>query len=56
MVKDQLRKFVNENPKLVTMKSSGDGLFVLKYTRRVFFDSLWNDFLEECRGTIIDEK
>lgn len=54
MFKDQLREFVNTNPKLVTMKPAGDSLFVLKYTRRVFFDSLWNDFLEECRGTVID--
>jgi len=31
------------------------GLFVLKYSRRVFYDNLWNDMLEECRGTIVDE-
>lgn len=56
MNKDELKAFVAENPKLVTMKESTNypGLFVLKYTRRVFFDALWNDFLEECRGTVID--
>jgi len=56
MNKDQLKEFVTNNPKLVTMKESVSypGLFVLKYTRRVFFDGLWNDFLEECRGTVID--
>jgi hypothetical protein len=27
---------------------------VLKYKKAVFFDNLWNDFLEECRGTIVD--
>jgi hypothetical protein len=21
----------------------------------VFYDNLWNDYLEECRGTIVDE-
>jgi hypothetical protein len=31
------------------------GLFVLKYKRVVFFDSLWNDYLEECRGAVVDK-
>lgn len=57
MNKDELKKFVEDNPKLVTMKESKTypGLFVLKYTRRVFYDGLWNDFLEECRGTVVDK-
>ena len=46
MFKEKLKQFVLDNPKLVSMKPAGDGLFVLKYTRRVFFDNLWNDFLE----------
>jgi hypothetical protein len=54
MFKDELKKFVLENPKLVNMRSAGEGIFVLKYSRRVFYDNLWNDFLEECRGTIVD--
>ena len=54
MNKDELKKFVEENPKLVTMRPAGDGIFVLKYSKRVFYDNLWNDFLEECRGTIVD--
>lgn len=56
MNKDELKKFVQENPKLVTMKESTNypGLFVLKYSRAVFYKGLWNDFLEECRGTVID--
>jgi hypothetical protein len=37
------------------MKPAGDGLFVLKYTRKVFYDNLWNDFIAECRGTIVDK-
>jgi hypothetical protein len=36
------------------MKPAGDGIFVLKYKKAVFYDNLWNDFLEECRGTIVD--
>lgn len=55
MNKEDLKKFVLENPSLVSMKPAGDGLFVLKYKKKVFFDNLWNEFLEECRGTIVDE-
>lgn len=55
MNKEALKKFIDENPKLVSMKeTSKPGLFVLKYKRKVFYDSLWNDLLEECRGTIVD--
>lgn len=54
MFKENLMNFVSENPQLVTMKPAGDNLYVLKYTRRVFYNNLWNDFLEECRGTIVD--
>ena len=55
MNKEDLKKYVLENPSLVSMKPAGDGLFVLKYKKKVFFDNLWNDYLEECRGTIVDE-
>lgn len=49
-----LKKFVEENPSLVSMKPAGDGIYVLKYKKRVFFEDLWNEYLEECRGTIVD--
>lgn len=56
MKKEDLKKYVLENPKLVMMKecSNYPGLYVLKYRKCVFFDNLWNDYLEECRGTIVD--
>jgi len=54
MNKDELKEFVLANPRLVSMKPAGDGIYVLKYSKRVFYDDLWNDFLEECRGTIVD--
>lgn len=50
-----LKQFVLANPKLVTMRDAGPGIFVLKYSRRVFYDDLWNAYLEECRGTVIDK-
>lgn len=56
MFQENLKQYVEENPKLVSMReTSYPGLFVLKYKKRVFFDSLWNKYLEECRGTIVDE-
>jgi len=56
MNKESIKQYVLDNPKLVTMRESDShpGLYVLKYKKRVFYDSLWNDFLEECRGTIVD--
>jgi hypothetical protein len=54
MNKDELKAFVLANPRLVSMKPAGDGIYVLKYSKRVFYDNLWNDYLEECRGTIVD--
>ena len=55
MNKDELKEFVLANPKLVSMKPAGDGIYVLKYKKAVFYKNLWNRFLEECRGTIVDE-
>jgi hypothetical protein len=55
MDKLALKKFVEENTKLVSMRSAGEGIFVLKYKKRVFYDGLWNEFIAECRGTIVDE-
>ena len=48
--------FVLANPKLVTRRESElyPGLYVIKYTRKVFYDALWNDILEECRGLVVD--
>jgi hypothetical protein len=54
MNKNELKKFVEDNPKLVSMRSAGDGIYVLKYSKRVFYDDLWSDELEYCRGTIVD--
>jgi hypothetical protein len=55
MFQEKLKQYVSENPKLVSMKPAGDGIFVLKYSKRVFYDNLWDNFLEHCRGTIVDK-
>lgn len=54
MFKDELKTWVTENSKLVSMKPAGDGIFVLKYKKKVFYDGLWNRFVAECRGSIVD--
>ena len=57
MTKEQMKNFVTNNPKLVTMKESKTypGLYVLKYKRCVFYDALWTPELELCRGTVVDK-
>lgn len=58
MKMENLKEFVESNPKLVSRKESKNypGLFVLKYTKRVFFDALWKEskLLEYCRGLVVD--
>lgn len=58
MNKEQLKAFVEDprNKKLITRKESKNypGLFVLKYTRDVFYKSLWTPELELCRGLVLD--
>lgn len=57
VTKQDLQKFIEANPKLVQMRESVryPGLYVIKYRKRVFYDNLWNDILEECRGLVVDE-
>lgn len=54
MKREQFKMFVEQNPNLVSMRPVGEGLYILKYKKKVFFDNLWNEFLEECRGTIVN--
>jgi hypothetical protein len=54
MFKDELKKYV-ESSNLVNMKDCGDGIFVLKYKKKVFYDNLWNEYIAECRGSIVDK-
>lgn len=54
MNKLDLKNFVEQNPHLVSRRLVGNDIYILKYKKRVFFDDLWNEYLEECRGTIVD--
>ena len=53
MFKEKLKKYV-ESSNLVNMKAAGEGIYVLKYKKRVFYDNLWNEYIAECRGSIVD--
>ena len=54
MFQDELKEYVATSG-LVNMKECGDGIFVLKYKKKVFYDNLWNDYIAECRGSIVDK-
>lgn len=54
MFKDDLKKYVAESG-LVNMKPAGDGIYVLKYKKKVFYNNLWDEYIEHCRGTIVDK-
>jgi hypothetical protein len=54
MFKDKLKEYV-ESSNLVNMKEAGEGIYVLKYKKRVFYDNLWNEYIAECRGSIVDK-
>lgn len=51
-----LKKYVEDNPKLVRRRESirYPGLFVIKYTNKVFYDNLWTPELEKLRGLVVD--
>jgi hypothetical protein len=55
MFQEKLKQYVLDNPKSVSMKPAGDGIFVLKYKKSVFYNNTWDDFLEHCRGTVVDK-
>lgn len=52
-----IKSFVENNPKLVKRRQSTryPDLFVIKYTHKVFYESLWTPELEECRGLVVDQ-
>lgn len=55
----ELKHLVENNPKLVSAKRSTryPELRTLKYTRKVFYDTLWtaHPLLVECRGLVVDD-
>ena len=54
MFREKLKQYV-ESSSLVNMRECGDGIYVLKYKKKVFYDNLWNEYIAECRGSIVDQ-
>lgn len=54
---NDLKHFVESNPNLVMRKQSVvyPNLSVLKYKNRCFYDGIWNQYIENCRGLVVDE-
>ena len=57
MFRDELREYVRKNSQSVKMRESAvyPGLYVLKYSKKVFYKNSWDNFLEECRGAVVDQ-
>jgi hypothetical protein len=57
MFRDELREYVRQNSQSVKMRESATypGLYVLKYSKKVFYKNSWDQYLEECRGAVIDQ-
>jgi len=53
MFREKLKQYV-ESSNLVSRRECGDGIYVLKYKKKVFYDNLWNEYIAECRGSIVD--
>ena len=58
MFKDELRQYVQDNPRLVKARASEryPNLSVLKYSKQVFYKNSWDQYLEECRGAVVDNE
>jgi len=54
MFQEKLKEYVATSG-LVNMKECGLGIYVLKYKKKVFYDNLWNEYIAECRGSIVDK-
>lgn len=57
MFRDELREYVIQNSQSVKMRTSiaHPDLYVLKYSKKVFYKNSWDRYLEECRGAVIDD-
>jgi len=53
MFQQDLKHYV-ETSGLVQMRPAAPDLWVLKYKKKVFYDNLWNEYIAECRGSIVD--
>lgn len=57
LTNESVKEYVENNPDKVTRTQSKryPELYVLKYKRKVFYNNLWDEFLENFRGTVVDK-
>jgi hypothetical protein len=57
MLTNETVKHYVENSNLVSVKTFDkfEGVSLLKYKNKVFYDNLWDDFLIDMRGTVVSE-
>ena len=55
-IRESYRKYVELHPQTVSIKQSKryPDLFTLKYKPKVFYDGLWDSYLVDFRGTVVD--
>lgn len=56
LTNESVKNYVESHGNLMSRKEYDNypGLYVLKYKRKVFYKNLWDSFLENFRGTVVD--
>lgn len=54
---EDLKNYIESNPELVKIRQSTTypDLYVVKYARKCFYKGIWNEYLEKCRGLVVDK-
>jgi len=55
MNKEYMKKYVEDNEHLISVKKQAPNTIVLKYKNKVFYKNLWTPELCELRGTVVDD-
>lgn len=55
ITKEHMKRYVENNEHLISVKKQAPGITVLKYKNKVFYKALWTDELCELRGTVVDD-
>lgn len=50
-----VKNFVESNSNLIRKKETSiEGVYVLKYHNRCFYNGIWNEVIQNCRGAVVD--
>jgi len=54
---ETIKNFVESNSKWIKRKETSiPGVYVLKYNNKCFYKNHWNEYLENCRGVVVNQK